>query len=98
MTTHRDYWQPHEDDTVRRMWKQGDPAGKISLALGGTRSRNAVLDRVQRLRLNARADLPVRPPPPRWQPPEAYTAGQYVAGTSSGCFRCGAARPAGCTC
>lgn len=61
-------WSEDEDTILRKMWADGDSAGKISSELEG-RSRNAVLGRCRRLDLVRRhSPIGERPPSAPYKP------------------------------
>lgn len=59
------FWSAEETETLKKLWGEGVPGGKIAKQL--QRTRNAVLGRVFRLRLS-RSSAPEAPKPMRAQP------------------------------
>lgn len=49
-------WSEHDIDTLKRMWEAGDTAATIAEQLGGSKSRNAVIAKANRLGLSPRAN------------------------------------------
>lgn len=58
-------WSDAENDKMKRMWAEGFSASEISRALGGHRSRNAVIGRLHRMGLSGTKENRRGPRPPR---------------------------------
>jgi hypothetical protein len=103
-------WSADDDAMLRELWDEGLSALAISKRLG-TRSRNAVIGRANRLRLAKRPSPLSRPTgtrvvdrvthtapvgPPRSMALSVSDELRYAPGRP--CFHCGAARPVNCSC
>jgi GcrA cell cycle regulator len=49
-------WSEHDVETLKRMWSEGATASVIAEALGGGKSRNAVVGKADRMGLPGRAN------------------------------------------
>lgn len=49
-------WSEHDVETLKRMWGEGATASVIAAALGGGKSRNAVVGKADRLGLAGRTN------------------------------------------
>lgn len=56
-------WTDERVATLNRLWGEGWSAGQIAVELGGGVSRSAVIGKVHRLKLSARATVVPRPNP-----------------------------------
>ena len=57
-------WTPERDERLRTLWLDGKSASQIAGALGDGVTRNAVIGRVHRLKLNELRLRPVAKPKP----------------------------------
>ena len=55
-------WTPEREEKLRQLWKKGHTASQIATQLGNT-TRNAVIGKAHRLKLDSRAPSP--PPSPK---------------------------------
>ncbi len=56
------HWSPEQVTLLKSLWGQGQPASAISVKLGGTLTRNAVLGKLHRMNIDASHKPAPRPP------------------------------------
>lgn len=73
--TGRTTWTPEDDERLRVLWLGGKSATQIAVIFGGNITRNSVIGRVHRLKLNQLRPRPVAKPNGRGNPSQPKVNG-----------------------